>query len=73
MSKRLAETGADVAIIDIDGKRAEEVARDIRQFAGSSVINIQCDVSSSDSVDKMIKEVKDNFGSIDILINMLVK
>lgn len=65
---RLARQGADVAILDIDARTAEETAREIQGLGGRSSAHI-VDVSNHPSVDGAITEIANHFGRIDVLIN----
>jgi len=65
----LAREGANVAI-NYAGSEAKalEVAAEIRTM-GREAITIQADVSSSESVDSMVKQTIEAFGKLDILVN----
>ncbi|NRG30311.1 3-oxoacyl-[acyl-carrier-protein] reductase [Niallia circulans] len=65
----LAKQGADV-VVNYAGSvdRANEVVKEIEAL-GRKAMSIQCDVSDSDAVNAMMKEVLDAFGSLDILVN----
>ncbi|WP_257350128.1 3-oxoacyl-[acyl-carrier-protein] reductase [Pseudalkalibacillus decolorationis] len=65
----LAKQGASVAV-NYSGseEKARKVVEEIQQNGGTAFA-IQADVSSSDSVSAMIKEVTTTFGSLDILVN----
>lgn len=65
----LAKEGADV-VVNYAGSvdRANEVVKEI-EVLGRKAMSIQCDVSNGDSVNAMIKEVLEAFGSLDILVN----
>lgn len=65
----LAKQGADV-VVNYAGSvdRANEVVKEIEAL-GRKTMSIQCDVSDSDAVNAMMKEVLDAFGSLDILVN----
>lgn len=65
----LAEAGASVAVVDIDGKKADALARDIRKCYGSDALGIPCDVSDPNSVKDMVRRVVEKLGGIDILHN----
>ncbi len=80
-ARRLALEGAAVVVTDIAsgfcefpdykaGARAEleEVAEDIRSL-GAEVLPLIADISSPESVEALIGEVKNAFGRIDILVN----
>ncbi len=64
----LARAGADVAVSDYSVKDAETVAQAIIG-AGRRGLAVEVDVTRSNSVDAMTKEVLSAFGHIDILIN----
>ncbi|MDQ0270271.1 3-oxoacyl-[acyl-carrier-protein] reductase [Cytobacillus purgationiresistens] len=66
---KLASLGASVAVNYAGSEaRANEVVDEIKAI-GMDAFAVQCDVSNSDSVTAMIKEVMEKFGKIDILVN----
>lgn len=65
---RLANAGADVAILDLNLQSAETAARDIETI-GRKAIPIQADVSKSEDVDAAVRSALAEFGRIDILVN----
>ena len=64
----LAQRGAAVAIADIDGSRAEQVAAEIRG-AGGKALAIAVDVASEEQVEAMVAATVAEFGGVDILHN----
>ncbi|WP_071518111.1 3-oxoacyl-[acyl-carrier-protein] reductase [Geitlerinema sp. PCC 9228] len=65
----LATEGAKVAVNYANSSTAaEEVVSEI-QSAGGEAIAVQADVSQSDQVDALIKQVTDKWGRIDVLVN----
>lgn len=64
----LAKAGADVAIVDLDIKAAQDVALKAQNL-GRKAIAIQANVCVSDDVKEMVNSVINNFGTIDILVN----
>ena len=64
----LAEEGANVAVVDIHGDRAEGVAKAIRERRGKA-IGITVDVSNASDVQRMVERVLGEWGTIDTLIN----
>lgn len=65
---RLAKEGADVGILDINGKTAAKTSEEIRQAGHRSVV-VEADVSDYDRVRSAIDQVAARLGSIDILVN----
>jgi NAD(P)-dependent dehydrogenase (short-subunit alcohol dehydrogenase family) len=65
----LAESGACVAIIDIDGKAARKLAEELTATYGVKVSGYSCDVSNVDSVKQIASQVVMDFGRVDILHN----
>jgi len=64
----LAEAGADVAIIDMLLKEAQETAAEIQKL-GRDSIAIEGDVTDEESVRSTIQKTIGKFGRIDILVN----
>lgn len=66
--KKFAEEGAKVVVVDIDIKRAEKTKEEI-ETEGGEAIAIKCDVSNAMDVKKMVEQVLNKYGKIDILVN----
>jgi len=68
VSRALAAHGAKVAVLDLLGDKAEEVAAAIRD-AGGQAVGVTCDVLNAKSIAAALKTVLDEFGTVDALIN----
>ena len=68
IAKALAENGARVALLDLLGEKAEELAGEIKADGGEA-IGIGCDVLDRDSMESALKAIIDAFGGCDALIN----
>jgi NAD(P)-dependent dehydrogenase (short-subunit alcohol dehydrogenase family) len=66
--KTLAEAGAMVAVVDLNGDAANKVA-DAMTKDGYRAIGIATDITRPDSVKQMVTFVLANFGRLDILVN----
>ena len=66
---RLAEEGANVAVIYAGNTAAAEETQKAIAAQGGQSIAIQCDVANEEAVTAMVKQVKEQFGSVDILVN----
>ncbi|GAI00914.1 unnamed protein product, partial [marine sediment metagenome] len=64
----LAEEGADVAVIDINGDTAKKVAGEVEAL-GRKSLAIKADATDSKQVNQAAQKVIDTFGKIDILVN----
>lgn len=64
----MAEEGADVAVVDMNGETAAKVADEVRAIGRKSVA-IQADVTDSKQVDRVVQETMEAFGKVDILVN----
>lgn len=62
---RFLEEGARVAVLDLD----EERARDRLAPFGNHGLFIHCDVSKGDQVEAAFKQIADQFGVVDVLVN----
>jgi NAD(P)-dependent dehydrogenase (short-subunit alcohol dehydrogenase family) len=65
-ARMLSRRGARVCIADIDSKAAEKACADIFEHGGSAVFFL-CDVSQSRNAKKLAANVKDRFGTLDLL------
>jgi NAD(P)-dependent dehydrogenase (short-subunit alcohol dehydrogenase family) len=68
ISLRLAEAGADIAIVDINQARAEDVADKIEK-SGRKSVGILADATDSKQIQQAVRKVLDTFTKIDILVN----
>ena len=68
MAERFADEGAAVAVVDLDGARAERVAEGINERGGRAIA-VVADVTDESSVAAMVERVVGEFGRIDILVN----
>ena len=64
-----ADSGADVAVVDIDDQVAKSVADAVSKKSGRKVAGFGCDITSPESVVQMVAAVVSDFGRIDVLIN----
>jgi len=67
--KALAESGAAVVVLDIDGNAAQIVAQELVESYGTDAIGLECDVSSEVSARAAVAAACNEFGRIDILHN----
>ena len=69
----LAEAGADVAVTDvnIESGQLQTVADEIQQM-GCKSLALKADISSQEEVKKLVDTVVQEFGTIDILMNVAV-
>lgn len=69
-AKKLASMGADIAIIYAGNKEmADSVCSDIENEFGVRARSYRCDVSDFNEAGETVKKIKEELGSIDILIN----
>jgi len=66
---KLAEYGADIALIDIDQETLKETDAEVRNAYGVDTIRMNADVTSLDQTKTMVEETLGKFGCIDILVN----
>lgn len=65
---QFAKHGANVVLMDIDGEKLESVRQEIQTYT-ENVIAFTCDVCDEISVSELVKQTKERFGSVDILVN----
>ena len=64
----LAEEGADVAVVDLNGDNAKKVAAKAEAM-GRKALAISADLTDEKEAQRAVRETVDYFGGIDILIN----
>src|SRR5438105_2690072 len=67
-ARALAGEGASVVIVDIDGARAEHVAREVTASSGSA-FSVSADLSEETKVLAAIKAAVTRYGRLDVLHN----
>ncbi len=65
---RLAQDGANVAVLDLSAEACQETVEAI-EATGAEALAAACDVSSSQQVEAAFEEIANKFGRIDILVN----
>ncbi|OGG52247.1 MAG: 3-oxoacyl-ACP reductase [Candidatus Handelsmanbacteria bacterium RIFCSPLOWO2_12_FULL_64_10] len=65
---RLAQSGAHVAVADLNFPAAEGVAGEVCAL-GRQALPVQVDVSSGADAEEMVRKVLGTFGRVDILVN----
>ena len=63
----LAQEGGEVAFGSLE--EMESIAGELKQDFGVRSLGVPLDVSRSDSIDHMVKALKDHYGAVDILCN----
>ena len=69
MALGLAQSGCNIAILDIRGDKANATADSIKQKTGVKAIGIEVDATNQLEVVESLKTTLKNFGRADILIN----
>jgi len=68
IARRLSIVGADVVIASQTEEHLEQTRRMIER-AGGSVLAVQTDVTKPNDVERLVEEVQERFGRIDVLVN----
>lgn len=68
IAEALAAKGVNVAVADIDEETARSTAKEL-EAKGIRTMAVRMDVSSANDVARVVLEVKEHFGRLDILIN----
>ena len=69
IAKSLAQEGASVAICSRNQKRLEETRQTLAAETNAKIISVVADLSWKQDLEKLLKTVEANLGSIDILVN----
>ena len=65
----LADAGANIVVVDINSDQATAAANDLKKQFDIETLSLQVNVADISQVEKMVKNVLDKFGKINILIN----
>lgn len=65
----LAESGARVAVVDVNRDAAQQLAEELKDQYQTEAIGVGCDVASPGSVQDMVQQVAASLGEIHILHN----
>ena len=65
----LASAGSDIVIFARNEKKTAEAADDIKKKYGVKVLGLQVDVGQEESIQNGVKQVLDEFGQINTLVN----
>jgi len=68
-ARAMAKEGAKVVVTDAHPKRFHGIAQDIAKEFGVETLGMQCDVTSKEQVEGVVKAALEKFGRIDILFN----
>ena len=68
ISKRMAEHGSKIVLLDIAEDRAQEEARKIVNM-GCEAVAIKCNVLEKESINEACEKILGRYGTVDILIN----
>ena len=68
LALRLAKEGAKIALLARDHKKLQAVACKVGDLGGESLI-VPVDIRSKQAVSSAFQKIKENFGSIDTLVN----
>jgi NAD(P)-dependent dehydrogenase (short-subunit alcohol dehydrogenase family) len=69
ISTALAEAGAALALLDIDGPAAGRAAQDLAATGAVAAVGVACDVADREQVERALDEVSGRLGPVDILVN----
>ena len=68
IAKRLAKDGFDIVINELSEQAGEQTAEECRALGVKASV-YACDVSNYEQCEEMVKKVKEEFGTIDVLVN----
>jgi NAD(P)-dependent dehydrogenase (short-subunit alcohol dehydrogenase family) len=69
LAKEFAGEGARVAICARDEAELERARKQLQREAGFDVLTLVCDVRERVQVEQMMREIRDQLGPLDVLVN----
>jgi 3-oxoacyl-[acyl-carrier protein] reductase len=70
ITRRLAASGAAIAIADVDRERAEDAAADVTAV-GTRAISLMCDVRSREDLEDVVTNADQALGGLDVLVTVV--
>jgi short-subunit dehydrogenase len=68
MARKFAQKGANLALVARDAEELARAREDLSVY-NAEVLTVVCDVTNHAQVDRMLAQVRDRFGDIDVVIN----
>jgi len=68
IATRLAQNGADVALIDLDSAQTQAVAHSIHSSTGAKTIGLAVDVTDATRLREGVQEIIDALGPVDVVV-----
>jgi len=68
-AREFASAGAAIAVLDLDGAKAETVAEKISDNHAAAAIGLFCDVTDAESVGDAFQRIIETFGGVDVLVS----
>jgi len=65
IAEKFAAAGATVVVSDVD----EAVVKEVAAALPNSAIGVKADVTNADEVENLIKQAKERFGRVDVVVN----
>lgn len=65
----LAEEGAEVVVLDVDGDAAERTADEVAAATDGRAHAVECDLTDRDDVEATVEAVREETGGVDVLVN----
>lgn len=69
LCERLAQEGAHVAVLDLNGEGALKVAERLKESYGVRTLGIACDITKEEDVASAFAQIQKEFGRLDICVS----
>ena len=69
MGEAMAEAGADVIVLDLDGQKADDVADQFAKNFGGQHKGLAIDLAEKESIETVPDFIEKHFGQLDVLVN----
>jgi len=69
LAERLAQEGCNVAVVDLNGAGAQELAGKLSEAYGHACLGLGCDITKEEEVAAAFDAVKNTFGKLDICVS----
>jgi len=71
ISATLVNLGSDIVLVDVNKAKLNKVAINLKKISKQNIDIISCNLTSSSSIEKVVKLIQKKYGKLDVLVNSI--